>query len=235
MMTSTLATLFALVAMSSALAQDAPSPAPAAPEQGPPAAVEAPRGGNRGPRMGGDRGPRMGGNRGPGMGGDRGPRGGRMGMGMGGMGDASDFQIRMFTRMITRPQMAQELGISEELAEEIRKAFEDFDVKIEALQAEQEKAQAAQTELLKADPIDEEALLKALDAVWTARQGVAKLQMQKVLLVFGKLNPEQAAKAREFLTQPRMPQRFGGPQGGPQGPMPQPPQMPQIPPPAALQ
>ena len=246
MKTNAILSLLALVTAASTLAQDAPAPATSPEPAAQPAAQPA---GNRGPRMGGDRGFRMGGDRGPRMGGDRGPRMGMGGMGMGGMGgDASDFQIRMFTRMITRPQVAQELGLSEELVQEITKAFEDIDVKIAALQEVQAAAQTVQTELLAADPIDEEAVLKALDEVWSKRHDIAKLQMQKMLLVFSKLTPEQAAKAREFMARPRMPQRPGaqgpgGAQGG-QPPMPfgpggpqggQPPQMPFAPQPPAGQ
>ena len=219
--------LLALVTAASTLAQDAPAPAPSQEPSAQPSA-EARPGGDRGPRMGGDRGPRMGGDRGPRMGGDRGPRmggdrGPRMG-GMGGMGgDANDFQIRMFTRMITRPQVAQELGLSEELVQEITKAFEDIDVKIAALQEVQTAAQTVQTELLAAETIDEEAVLKALDEVWSKRHDIAKLQMQKMLFVFSKLTPEQAAKAREFMARPRMPQRPGAQGFPPAAPRAQPP------------
>lgn len=209
----------------STMAQDAPRPAQ---DGAAPAAEGGPRmGGDRGPRGGGDRGPRGGGDRGPRMGGDRGPRmgggdrGPRMGgdrgprMGMGGeMGAmAADFENRMFLRMITRPQFAKELGLSEDVVNNLNDTFTEIDVRVLALQEELEAAMKEQDELLKATPLDEEAVMKAVEKVWDIRKQMAEFQTRKLIAVLTTLTPEQTAKAREMM-QNRRPGGFGGGRGG---------------------
>lgn len=223
-------TLLPLVALGFAVTTVAQE-APAAPQGDAPAPQPAMQGGQRRGGPGGQRGPGQRGQRGQwggNRGGERGPggqggfRGGPMG-GMGGMMGAmgSDFETQMFTRMITRPQFAKELGLSEDTINELNDSFTDIDVRILDLQTKLEEASKVQSDLLKATPLDEEAVMKAVDAVWELRKQIAVLQTQKLIVVLKTLTPEQTAKARELLQNRRG--GFGrGPQGGANPPPPPP-------------
>ena len=185
-----------------AVAQDATPPA-AAPADAPAAREGRPR-----RRPGGDQGPRGGFRGGPGGEGREGPRGGFRG-GPGGADAATmaDMEARFFTRMITRPQMATELGLSEETVETLKTTFDDIDTRIVALQEELDAASKAQTELLKVAPVDEAAVMDAVEKVWDVRSRIAALQTRKLIAILNTLTPEQVAKAREML---RRPGGFGG-------------------------
>lgn len=197
---TSLSIALALSAAVAALAQDAPVATPAPEAKDSPAAVQpAPRG-PRGPR--GQRGDRP----------QRGPRGDRPQQFRNGpMGDNSmmaDMEARMFLRMITRPNAAKELGLTEDVLAEINDTFLDIDVRINTLQDELAKAAAEQAELLKATPINEEAVMTAVGKVWDIRKQLAELQTKKLIVVLSTLTPEQTAKAREML-QNRGPAAWG--------------------------
>ncbi len=211
----------------SVLAQDAPpaaNPQPAQPAEG----GQRWGGGDRGPRAGGDRGPRAGGDRGQRWGGgERGQRWGGGGMGgMGGMGGEmgimrADMENRMFIRMITQPQTAQELGLTQEVVDNLNDTFTDIDTRVFGLQTELEEAMKVQDELLKATPVDENAVLEAVAKVWDIRKEMAALQTRKLIAVLTTLTPEQTAKAREMMQNGRGfgfggGRGFGG-NGGPNG------------------
>ena len=59
------------------------------------------------------------------------------------------------------------------------------------------EATMRQFELMKADKIDEAAVMKAIDEVFELRKEMAKAQVKRVIAVKSVLTPEQIEKARE--------------------------------------
>ena len=138
--------------------------------------------------------------------------------GMGGMGGEmgimrADMENRMFIRMITQPQTAQELGLTQEVVDNLNDTFTDIDTRVFGLQTELEEAMKVQDELLKATPVDENAVLEAVAKVWDIRKEMAALQTRKLIAVLTTLTPEQTAKAREMMQNGRGFGGFGGGRG----------------------
>ena len=91
-----------------------------------------------------------------------------------------------------------------------------------------------QFELMKADKIDEAAVMKAIDEVFELRKEMAKAQVKRVIAVKSVLTPEQIEKAREEVKKmfeqrgekgPRQGRMRGrGPRGGDRPEPPKPPE-----------
>ena len=56
-----------------------------------------------------------------------------------------------------------------------------------------------QVELMKAEKVDEAAVMKAIDEVFELRKQMAKEQVKRVIEIKSILTPEQIAKAREEM------------------------------------
>lgn len=119
--------------------------------------------------------------------------------------------------MVSNPKMAEKLGLTEEQKAKLKELREnrkeDRDL--------QEKARAAtmkQFELMKAENIDEAAVMAAIDEVFELRKKMAKEQVKRVIAVKSILTPEQIKKAHEEMRARREARpRHNGPQGGPRG------------------
>ena len=72
-----------------------------------------------------------------------------------------------------------------------------------------------QLELMKADKIDEAAVMKAIDEVFELRKEMAKEQIRRVIAVKSILTSEQIAKAREAVKSMSGPRGERGPRRGP--------------------
>ena len=119
-----------------------------------------------------------------------GPREGGMGMGMGAMDP--------IVRMVSNPAIAEKLGLSDEQKAKLKEIKRDH----EANRAAQKKAREAtmkQVELMKAEKIDETAVMAAIDEVFELRKAMAKEQAKRVIAVKSILTPEQVAKAHEEM------------------------------------
>ena len=150
-----------------------------------------------------------------------GPREGGMGPMMGGMDP--------IVRMVSNPAMADKIGLSDEQKAKLNELKGDR----EANRAAQEKVRAAtmkQLDLMKADKIDEAAVMAAIDEVFELRKAMAKEQAKRVIAVKSVLTPEQVKKAHEEMKKmfesrgdrgPRRegkgPREFKGPRKGPRG------------------
>lgn len=131
--------------------------------------------------------------------------------------------------MVTNPKMAEKLGLSAEQQAKLKELKEnrkeDRDL--------QEKARAAtmkQFDLMKAEKIDEAAVMAAIDEVFELRKKMAKEQVKRIIAVKSILTPEQIKKAHEEMRARREahPRRNGqrgeGPRGrGPRDGRPEPP------------
>ena len=150
-----------------------------------------------------------------------GMRRGGMGMregGMGGMGPMTDPVVRA----VSNPKAAEKYGLSEEQQAKLKEANKVS----EAGRENQKKVREAtmrQIELMKADKIDEGAVMKAIDEVFELRKEMAKAQARRVIAVKSILTPEQIAKVHEDVKRPDMrgdrgPRRVPGEKGrGPRG------------------
>jgi Spy/CpxP family protein refolding chaperone len=131
-------------------------------------------------------GPRMGERRGPGM-----RQGGMTPAMMPGMGDP-------LLRAVSNPKVAENLGLSEEQKAKIKELSASGKSNREA-QKKVREATTKQLELMKADKIDEAAVMAAIDEVFDLRKQMAKDQAKRVIDVKSILTPEQIAKAHEEM------------------------------------
>ena len=109
-----------------------------------------------------------------------------------------DGAIEPVVRAALNPKLAEKLGVTEEQATKL-KALKDGKDGMKELNEKVRKGMERQAELLKADQVDEAAVMAALDEVWEARKEVAKRQTKRLIAVRSILKPDQIAKAREAL------------------------------------
>ena len=106
--------------------------------------------------------------------------------------------INPVVRVALNPKAAEKLGITEEQAAKL-KTLEDDKGEMKELQEKVRKGMERQAELMKAEKIDEAAVMASLDEVWAARKEIAKKQTARLISVKSILTPEQVAKAREAI------------------------------------
>ena len=153
-------------------------------------------------------------------GGRRGPREGGMGPMMGG---------DPIVRMVSNPAVAEKIGLSAEQKAKLEELKGDREANREA-QNKVREATMKQLELMKAEKIDEAAVMAAIDEVFELRKAMAKEQAKRVIAVKSVLTPEQVKKAHEEMRKafesrgdrgPRRegkgPREFKGPRKGPHG------------------
>lgn len=103
---------------------------------------------------------------------------------------------------VMNPRVAEAIGLSDEqkakLAEFKTKRGENREIN-EKIRLGMQR----QMELLKAEPVDEAAVMAAIDEVFEARKEVAKAQTRRLIAVRAILTPAQIAKAREELAKGR--------------------------------
>ena len=146
-----------------------------------------------------------------------GPRRGGMGMGPreGGMMMGGD----PIVRMVMNPKMAESLGLSDAQKEKLKTLNRSPEENREA-QTKVREATMKQIDLMKADKIDEAAVMAAIDEVFELRKAMAKEQAKRVIAVKSILTPEQIAKANAEMKKPftergdRGPRRGMGPREG---------------------
>ena len=152
---------------------------------------------------------------GPKEGREPGQRGRRGGM----EGGSSDPVVRL----VCNPKVAEKIGLSEEQRgkiKEINKANRDNS---EDLRKALRDAMEKQAELLKADKIDEAAVMAEIDKAFDARKEMAKRQTRRVIAIKAVLTPEQVSKVLEILKerpQSKIDHRGKGPRGGKPSPEP---------------
>ena len=106
--------------------------------------------------------------------------------------------INPVVRAALNPKLAEKLGITEEQSAKL-KALNAERGGLKELNERIRKGMERQAELLKADKVDEAAVMAALDEVWEARKEVAKRQTKRIIAVKSILTPEQIAKTREAI------------------------------------
>ena len=110
--------------------------------------------------------------------------------------------LEPLVRLALNENAAKKLGITAEQTAQL-KALPDERAAMKALQEKVRKSADRQAELLKAEKIDEAAVMAAFDEVWAARKDVAKLQTKRIIAIRGILTDEQITKARDVMKEMR--------------------------------
>jgi len=146
------------------------------------------------------------------------PEGPRRGMGpregMGPMMGGMD----PIVRMVSNPAVADKLGLSDEQKAKL-KELREADKDGREVQKKVRESTMKQVELMKADKVDEAAVMAAIDEVFELRKAMAKEQAKRVIAVKSILTPEQIAAAHEemkkmFESRGDRGQRRAGPREG---------------------
>ena len=138
----------------------------------------------------------------------------RGGMGPGMMGGP---MMDPIVRAVSNPKAAEKLGLTEEQQAKLKEVNKPNAASREN-QKKVREATMKQLELMKAEKIDEAAVMKAIDEVFELRMEMAKEQAKCVIAVKSILTPEQIAKAHEEMKQMFEARGDRGPRrGGPNG------------------
>ncbi len=131
--------------------------------------------------------------------------------------------------MVSNPAVAEKLGLSDEQKAKLKELKGNGEANRES-QKKVREAMMKQAELMKAEKVDEAAVMATIDEVFELRKAMAKEQAKRVIAVKSVLTPEQVAKAHEEMKKmfeargdrgPRRegkgPREFKGPRKGPHG------------------
>ena len=110
--------------------------------------------------------------------------------------------LEPIVQMVRNPKMVEKLGFTEEQVTKL-KAIGDSRAALKELQAKVRQGSERQAELLKAEKIDEAAVMAAVDEVWNAKKEIAKIQTKRVIAVRSILSPEQVRQALETFRSTR--------------------------------
>jgi len=132
-------------------------------------------------------------------------------------------------RMVSNPAVAEKIGLSDEQKAKLKELKNNGEANRES-QKKVREATMKQVELMKAEKIDEAAVMAAIDEVFELRKAMAKEQAKRVIAVKSVLTPEQVKMAHEEMKKmfeargdrgPRRegkgPREFKGPRKGPRG------------------
>ena len=119
------------------------------------------------------------------------PRGGRV---------ATDGgrSIEPVLRSAMNPKIAEKAAITEEQVAKL-KVLADEKGALKTFREKVRQGTERQVELLKAEKVDEAAVMAALDEVWDAKKEVAKYQTKRLIAVKSILSSEQIEKIRDAL------------------------------------
>lgn len=98
-------------------------------------------------------------------------------------------------------RFAERLGLAEDQVQRLRGAVESSRTEYAALRAQLEAAALQQARIMTAEPVDESALMAAVDTLFDVRAEMAKLKLRQLLMVKAVLTPEQLASARQMMRQ----------------------------------
>jgi len=105
-------------------------------------------------------------------------------------------------RAVMNPKVAEKIGLTDDQKEKL-KALRGVKPVDEGLQGKVRAGMEKQVELLKAEKIDEAAVMAAIDEVFEARKAIAKAQTKRTIEIRSILTPEQVAKALEAMKEVR--------------------------------
>ena len=110
----------------------------------------------------------------------------------------------LIVRIIMNQKVVEKIGLSEEQKAKLKEVVKSDRAESEPLRQALKASMERQAELLKAEKIDEAAVMAEIDKAFEARKAMAKLQTKKVIGVKSILTPEQVQKAlEEFKNMPK--------------------------------
>ncbi|MBN2301543.1 MAG: hypothetical protein JXN60_03405 [Lentisphaerae bacterium] len=112
-----------------------------------------------------------------------------------------DVGAQIMARVIMNPNVAAELGLSEEQKEVIRENIQEIREQQIKLNADLELAGLEQAKLLMDNPVDEAAIMNAVEKTGAIRTELAKLRIKPILQMKTILTAEQLTKVREIMEQ----------------------------------
>ena len=128
----------------------------------------------------------------------RGPGRGDM-QGGGKMKGGGQTDAMLVARIVSNPTIAKKFGLSEEQITTLSEAMQQMRKEQIPLNAQMELAALEQAKLMTAKPIDEEAVMAAVEATGKIRTEIAKLQVKQLLLVNRTLTQEQIETIKERI------------------------------------
>ena len=153
---------------------------------------------------------------------ERGER--RPGGHFGGMGGMRHHEVGMdpIVFAVSRPKIVEKLGLSDEQKTKLKAVTDRAKEDRESMNKKVRESAKKQFDLMKAEKVDEAAVMKAIDEVFELRKQMAKDQVRRVIEIKSILTPEQIAKAREemrsnFAARGERGGRPDGPRGGREG------------------
>jgi len=114
---------------------------------------------------------------------------------------SSEGEGMILRRLTSDPTMIQELGLSDTQVKEIKDSMAGSEQELKDLNGKLEQAGMRQVELMKADTLDEEALMKAVQESGDISTAIAKLRVKQLIAAHKVLTPEQRTKLRETMKQ----------------------------------
>lgn len=104
-------------------------------------------------------------------------------------------------RAVMNPKVAEAIGLTDEQKAKVKELRNGGGSR--ELQEKFRKGQELQSKLLRAETIDEAAVMAAIDETWEARKELAKEQTRRVIAVRSILTPEQVKKALSAMRELR--------------------------------
>ena len=106
--------------------------------------------------------------------------------------------IEPIVQMVRNPKAVEKLGFSAEQVAKLREIGNSREA-LKELQTKVRKGSERQVELLKAEKVDEAAVLAVVDEVWSAKKEIAKIQTKRVIAVRSVLSAEEIRRALEVF------------------------------------
>jgi len=114
-----------------------------------------------------------------------------------------EMQGQMMEQLLTNPKVAEKLGLEQAQVETLRTKMYDLQVKQIKLDADMKLASLKQAKALMAEEVDEKEMIAIVEELGNVRTELAKLQMERLLLVKKTLTPEQMAKIKALRQRER--------------------------------
>lgn len=115
--------------------------------------------------------------------------------------ERGDRMEMLLNRLSENQKLREETGITEEQITKIRDSLDELKKKLIDLRGEMEKASIDQAKLISAKELDEAAVMKAIEKIGALRTDMAKLEIQKRLVIKKNLKQEQVEKLMKSVQQ----------------------------------
>lgn len=106
---------------------------------------------------------------------------------------------RLLAALVHNPRLAEQLELTDAQHSTLREAVATQRSRFESLKTEVQAVALKQARLISAEPLDEDALMAAVDEAFALRAEMAKLKIKQVLLMREVLTPEQMQRSRQMM------------------------------------